>query len=164
MFSNGSYPWVFVFRLFPRRIKVTRFDNTNPTFQRAMRGNVSSYELDAPGIADMVKGNLMPRPPAILVSVIQVTLFGQQKLPQNWMRRLFRVRRNYLWKALVWLKEHNSRFYGDIRIYSRRLSSLPLDGVPEEILSISRHSDDMRVVERGNDSHIPVMEFVSSIS
>jgi hypothetical protein len=149
------YPRVFVFKLFPRRIKVNRFDNTNQTFQRAMRGNVCSYELDAPGIANMVEGNLMPRPPAILASVIQVTLFGLQKLPENWMRHIFRVRRDYLREALVWLKEHNPKFYGDIEICPRRLSSLPVDGVPDEILSISRQSDDLNLVERGCDSYIP---------
>lgn len=149
------YPRVFVFKLFPRRIKVSRIDDTNQTFQRAMRGNVCSYELDAPGIAEMVKGNLMPRPPAILASVIQVTLFGLKKLPENWMHHLFRVRRTYLLEALVWLKEHNPTFYGHIDICPKRLSSLPIDGVPDEILSISRHTDDMDVIERGCDSYIP---------
>ena len=99
----------------------------------------------APGIVDMVKGNLMPRP----------TLFGLRKLPDKWMHHLFRVRGEYPWEALVWLKENNPMFYGDTEIYPRRLSSLPVDGVLEEILSMSRHSDDMYLVERGNDPYIP---------
>lgn len=51
-----------------------------------MRGNVCSYDLDGPGIADMIQGNLMPRYPSALASAIQITLFGQRHLPDNWMR------------------------------------------------------------------------------
>ncbi|KAF8310518.1 hypothetical protein F5887DRAFT_910779 [Amanita rubescens] len=78
----------------------------------------------------MVQGNLMPRRPEILASVIQITLFGQRRLPENWMRNLFRIRRNYIQEALVWLKANNPRFYGHIRISSKHLDSLPDDGVP----------------------------------
>lgn len=87
------YPRVFVFKLFLRRLNNRYFGGDNPTLQHAMRGNVCSYELDAPGIADMTQGNLMPHHPPVLASVIQITLFGQRHLPDNWMRNLFRVRR-----------------------------------------------------------------------
>ncbi|KAF8309321.1 hypothetical protein F5887DRAFT_898842 [Amanita rubescens] len=96
------YPRVFVFKLFSRRLNNRYLGGDNPTLQRAMRGNVCSYDLDTPGIADMIQGNLMPRRPSVLASVIQITLFGQRHLPENWMHNLFRVRCHYIWEALVW--------------------------------------------------------------
>ncbi|KAF8349138.1 hypothetical protein F5887DRAFT_1071301 [Amanita rubescens] len=149
------YPRVFVFKLFPRRVNNFYLGSDNPSLQRAMRGNVCSYELDAPGIAETVQGNLMPRRPEILASVIQITLFGQRRLPENWMRNLFRVRRNYIREALVWLKANNPRFYGHIRISSEHLDSLPDDGVPLELMAIARHVDDPDLVHEQNDSYIP---------
>ncbi|KAF8340086.1 hypothetical protein F5887DRAFT_1077211 [Amanita rubescens] len=149
------YPRVFVFKLFPRRVNNFYLGSDNPSLQRAMRGNVCSYEMDAPGIAEMVQGNLMPRRLEILASVIQITLFGQRQLPENWMRNLFRVRRNYIREALVWLKANNPRFYGHIRISSEHLDSLPDDGVPLELMAITRHVDDPDLVHEQNDSYIP---------
>ncbi len=119
-----------------------------------MRGNVCSYELDAPGIADMVLGNLMPRRPSVLASVIQITLFGQRHLPDNWMRNLFRVRRRYIWEALVWLKANNP-FYQSVNISSVNLDSLPIDGVPSELMTIARRLDDLDVIRDLNDSYVP---------
>lgn len=149
------YPRVFVFKLFPKRSNNRFFGNDLPHLQRAMRGNVCSYELDAPGISEMVQGNLMPRQPAILASVIQITMFGQRHLPENWMKNLFRVRRNYVREALVWLKAYNPRFYGHIDISSERLVSLPVDGVPHELISIARHLEDSDIVREHDDSYVP---------
>lgn len=81
-----------------------------------MQGSVCSYELHAPGIADMIQGKLMPCPPSILASVLQVTLFGQRQLPQDWRRNIFRVRQQYIWDVLSWLKTNNPKIYGDIDI------------------------------------------------
>ncbi|KAF8342506.1 hypothetical protein F5887DRAFT_1214938 [Amanita rubescens] len=130
------YPRVFVFKLFPRRVNNFYLGSDNPSLQRAMCGNVCSYELDAPGVAEMVQGNLMPRRPEILASVIQITLFGQRRLPENWM-------------------PNNPRFYGHIRISSEHLDSLPDDGVPLELMAIARHVDDPDLVHEQNDSYIP---------
>ena len=45
------------------------------------------------GISSMLHGNLMPRPPAVLASVISVTFIGLGDLPKHWLRTTFRVRR-----------------------------------------------------------------------
>ncbi|KAF9061326.1 hypothetical protein BDP27DRAFT_1429074 [Rhodocollybia butyracea] len=50
------YPRVYVFKLFPKKIQGKR-DAT--TLQSAMRGNVTTFELDNPGIAAMLEGNMM---------------------------------------------------------------------------------------------------------
>ena len=51
------YPHVFVFKLFPKRSGGVR---DMSSLQRAMQGNVSSYELNMQGIASKVEGKLMP--------------------------------------------------------------------------------------------------------
>jgi len=71
------------------------------------------------------------------------------------MRNLFRVRRNYIREALVWLKANNPRFYGHICISSEHLDSLPVYGVPLELMAIARHVDDPDLVHEQNDSYIP---------
>ncbi|KAK6987623.1 hypothetical protein R3P38DRAFT_3374591 [Favolaschia claudopus] len=55
------YPRVYVFKLHPRC--PGRKDPS--TLQRGMRGTVSTYNLDSDGIASMLAGDLMPRPPAV---------------------------------------------------------------------------------------------------
>ncbi|KAK6992015.1 hypothetical protein R3P38DRAFT_2571602 [Favolaschia claudopus] len=83
------YPRFYVFKLHPRC--PGRKDPS--TLQRGMRGTVSTYDLDSDGIASMLAGDLMPRPPAVLASVISVTYIGLGELPKNWLRSTFRVRR-----------------------------------------------------------------------
>jgi len=56
-----------------------------------MWGNVSSYELNLDGISSMVQGKMMPRPPAVLASVIAVTFIGVGQLPQKWLHSTFRL-------------------------------------------------------------------------
>lgn len=151
--THGScLPIGFHFQLYPMRSSKCCVGSDNPRLQRAMRGNVCSYEMDAPGISDMVQGNLMPRRPAILTSIIQVTLSGQHLLPEHWLRNLFRVRRRL---ALTWLKENNPKFYGNIDKSSARLQSLPEDGVPSEIMAITRHVDGLEIVRAQDDSYVP---------
>jgi hypothetical protein len=146
------YPRVFVFKLFPKK---GRRSHDVSTLQRGMRGNVSSYELNVDGMASMVQGKLMPRPPAILASVIAVTFIGLGQLPQKWLHSTFRVRRQVILDALVWLKKNNARYYGDIDIDNGRLECLPVDDVPPEILGIVRQTEDITLVDRESDGYVP---------
>jgi len=90
----------------------------------------------------------MPRPAAVLSSVISVTFIGQGPLPIQRVRKLFRVRRQVVLEALVWLKDHNPKYYGDVIIDAERLSALPEDDVPLEISSIVRQSTDLGIVDQ----------------
>ncbi len=56
--------------------------------------------------------------------------------------------------ALEWLKDHNP-IYCNIIISSHRLSELPLDGVPDEITSFTRHLDDTSLLAQETDRYIP---------
>ena len=53
--------------------------------QWAMHGNVCSYEPNIDTIASMVQGKLMPRPPAILASLITITFIVVAQIPKNWV-------------------------------------------------------------------------------
>ncbi|KAJ7187071.1 hypothetical protein C8R46DRAFT_809901, partial [Mycena filopes] len=123
------YPRVYVFKLHPRC--AGRMDPN--TLQRGMRGTVSTYNLDTDGVVSMLAGDLMPRPPAVLASVISVTYIGLGDLPKNWLQSTFRVRRKVVSDALSWLKRNNPKYYGDIKIDPARIAALPEDDVPEEI-------------------------------
>ena len=67
------YPHVYVFKLYP---KDADFCPDRSVLQSGMRGNVSTYDLDMKGVTSMLQGNLMPRPPLILPSIILVTFIG----------------------------------------------------------------------------------------
>ncbi|KAK6992004.1 hypothetical protein R3P38DRAFT_3437864 [Favolaschia claudopus] len=144
------YPRFYVFKLHPRC--PGRKDPS--TLQRGMRGTVSTYDLDSDGIASMLAGDLMPRPPAVLSSVISVTYIGLGELPKNWLRSTFRVRR----------KANNPKYYGDIRIDMGRVASLPEDDVPLEITSIVRQSTDTGIVDQESDGYTINGELPAQIS
>ncbi|KAJ6622667.1 hypothetical protein B0H10DRAFT_1683488, partial [Mycena sp. CBHHK59/15] len=123
------YPRVFVFKLHP-----TCGGRMDPsTLQRGMRGTVSTYDLDSDGITSMLAGDLMPRPPAVLASVLSITYTALGELPKNFLRSTFRVRRKLVFDALSWLKQNNLKYYGDIKIDAARTAALPEDDVPWEI-------------------------------
>jgi len=146
------YPRVYVFKLFPKRQQGTR---NMATLQRAMRGNVTTYELNAEAIASMVEGNLMPRPPAILASLISVTFIALGEVPKKWLHSTFHVRWQVVSNALQWLKVNNPKYYHDIEISPTRINTLPEDDVPEEITDIIRQSEDLGVLEEEDDSYVP---------
>lgn len=146
------YPRVYVFKLYPTKFRGTR-DAT--ALQRGMRGNVSTYDMDMEGIVEMVEGNLMPRPPAILASVISVTFIGLGDLPKKWLRTTFRVRRQVVFEALHWLKNNNPKYYGGIEIDGHRIAQLPEDDVPEEVLGIVRQSTDTGLVDQESAGYVP---------
>lgn len=68
--------------------------------------------------------------------MISVTYIGVGKLPKNWLRSTFRVRREAVASALAWLKTNNPKYYGNIMISADALRQLPDDDVPDELLSI----------------------------
>ncbi|GJE99317.1 hypothetical protein PsYK624_155710 [Phanerochaete sordida] len=146
------YPRVYVVKLYP---KDKDFRPPENSLQRAMRGNVSTYALDQAGVASMVEGRLMPRPINILSSIIAITFIGRGKLPKRCLRSSFRVRRDAVRRALLWLKANNPKYYGDIAIDEARLEALPEDDVPEEITALVRQSTDISVVDEESAGYVP---------
>ena len=145
------YPRVLVFKLYP---KAMNRGQGPETLQRGMRGTVSSYDLNLNAVTAMVEGKLMPRPLAVLSSVISVTYIGVGKLPKNWLRSTFRVRREAVASALAWLKTNNPKYYGDITISTDALKQLPDDDIPDELLSIIRQSDDIGILDQEGAGYV----------
>jgi hypothetical protein len=137
------YPRCYVFKLFP---KATDYVDPN-TLQCGMRGTVSTYALDLQGASSMICGNLFPRRPAILSSVISVTFIGRGRLPKDWLRSTFRVRHYVVHNALRWLQVHNPKYYAEIVVSADNLSELSEDDVPIEVMGLIRQSTDIGMID-----------------
>lgn len=118
-----------------------------------MRGNVSTYDMSMDGITEMIRGNLMPRRPAILASLITVTFIGLGELPKAWIHSTFRVRWIIVWDALLWLKQNNP-YYADIEISTSHLEELPEDNIPGEVMDIIYQLDDIGVIEQESAGYV----------
>lgn len=114
--------------------------------ERGLRGNVTTFEMNVGDIAKMLEGQLFPCSPSILPSLISVAFIGRGKLPPNWLKKTFRIRRSRVHAALVWLKANNP-LYSHVNIDSHRLNALPEDGIPREILATVRVERDAMVAE-----------------
>jgi hypothetical protein len=132
MLIARHFPRFYVFKLYPK----SGNRHCHPDhLQRGMCGNVSLYDLVTQAITDMLAGHFLPQPGALLASVMAITFVGSKRLPKNWLKSTFRVRRRRVYEALLWLKENNP-LYTDIEISNERLAQLPEDGIPEEIVAI----------------------------
>lgn len=130
------FPSAYIVKLYPKAPNARHWHGLDVNM--GLRGNVSTYKLDISGIHDMVKGNLLPRPPEILASLISVTLVGPRGKPERAIRGLCQVRHRRILDALLWLKQHNL-FYKTITIDDSILSRLPDDDVPESIYDNIKH-------------------------
>ncbi|KAI5892666.1 uncharacterized protein SCHCODRAFT_01171736 [Schizophyllum commune H4-8] len=108
--------------------------------QRAMRGNVCSYDLDMNGVADMVEGDLLPRPLSILPSTLSVTIIGPGPLPEGWLHSTFR---------------NDPKYFGALELSEERLSSIPDDDVPAEVLACITRDDDEGIGEEEHGGYAP---------
>jgi hypothetical protein len=131
----------YVYKLYSKTLSSRTADGA---FQRGIRGNVTTYALDVEGMVDMVMGRMLPRPPSILPSLISITFFGWGKLPKSRLRNLFKVRREAVRDALLWLKANNP-YYGDLEID---------EDVPIELYDVVRHSEDVGVVEEERAGYV----------
>src|ERR1700733_1690667 len=120
-----------------------------------MRGNVTSFELDSTGIAEMLDGNLMPHPPKLLASIITITFVGIGDLPKSWLCTTFCIQWKKVATTLFWLKKWNPKYYGKIVISEARLNLLLEDNVPDEVITIVRKNKDVGAVdEEGASSYV----------
>ena len=144
------YPRCYIFKLFPRDI------DTHLSFDQlysGMAGNASLFELNTQEVVQMLRGQRMPASVRVLPSVIAITFVGSKKLPSDWLKKTFRVRRHMVYEALVWLRNHNP-IYADIMIDGDRLQELPTDDVPDELLSVVQQEKDDEIAERERESYL----------
>jgi hypothetical protein len=103
----------------------------------------------------MVQGHIMPHRLSVLPSVILVTFIGRGTLPINKIRPIFRIRRQVVFEALIWLKHHNTKYYGNIEINNDRIMALLEDDVPTEILAIVRQEHDTGIIDQESGGYVP---------
>ena len=96
----------------------------------------------------------MPPPASVLAATIGITFVGPKNLPQKTLPGFLRVTRARVRMALEWLKENNP-LYNNIYISPARLEELPVDGVPEEISSVTRFSDDTCLLAQESAGYVP---------
>jgi hypothetical protein len=145
------YPRVFICKLWPKDRRGVHADNV----QSGLLGNVTSFEMNTDAIKNMTEGNLMPRRPEVLASLISITIVSKIPLPRSWLKGTFRVRRGAIRTALIWLKTNNPTYYGSIEIDERLLSLLPVDDIPEELVNTIRRETMERCIESENDTYVP---------
>lgn len=144
------YPRCYIFKLFPRDVD---YHVPPDRLYSGMAGNASLYDLNTQEVVEMLKGQRMPSPVGSLASVIAITFVGKRKLPADWLKKTFRVRRQVVFDALLWLRSHNP-IYGDIEIDNVRLEELPEDDVPQELLSVVRQEEDEEMAEKERESYV----------
>jgi hypothetical protein len=96
----------------------------------------------------------MPWPSAILAATIGVTFVGPKNLLEKTCHLFCKVNRLCVCMALEWLKQNNP-LYRDIIISSDRLDDLPVDGIPLEIMSVTRCSDNTSLLATEDDGYVP---------
>jgi hypothetical protein len=106
----------------------------------------------------MVNGELMPRPPEILASLIAITIVSRVPLPKNWLKNTFRVRRAAVRTALNWCRDNNPKYYGNITISEEHLAMLPDDDVPHQILDTVRQESNDMCLNAENDTYVPEVD------
>ena len=144
------YPRCYIFKLYPRDV------NTHiPSDQlyTGMAGNATLFELNTQEVVEMLNGQRMPSSVQTLASVIAITFMGKKKLPMDWLKKTFRVRRNVVYEALSWLKNNNP-IYSDINIDQCRLAELPEDDIPDELTAIIRQEEDEDLAEKERESYV----------
>ncbi|CAB4420703.1 unnamed protein product [Rhizophagus irregularis] len=92
--------------------------------QHGYRGNVINFPQDVQEFASK-----LPRHPSLL----DVLVIRHQSASNVEAFRDFKVRRDKVTQALIWLK-HNNRYYADVIIDHEILQSLPIDGTIDDQL------------------------------
>lgn len=151
MLLSLQFPRVYIMKLYPKDRQVAGHPEQ---LQRGMAGNLVSLACNVEKIVDMLTGNLLPRPPRILASVIAVSFVGTGRLPKKWLKETFRVRRRRVYEALLWLKNHNP-LYADYNISEEQLNALPEDGIPLEIAVTLRGSSDVAAANAERETYVP---------
>ncbi|KAJ7266935.1 hypothetical protein B0H12DRAFT_1200858 [Mycena haematopus] len=146
----GAPPFELTVLTLPERVLIARYlpaayinaqhwENKNKdSVNNGLRGN----------IAGITSGNTMPPSPNILAATIG-------NVPLRILPDFLRVRRDRVFRALVWLKENNG-LYANIEISESQLRLLPENAVPEEIIANARHSTNVAGLQQEQADYVPV--------
>lgn len=151
MIAKG-FPSAYIVKLFPKQRGALNWEKSQ--FHNGLKGNVSTYKMNPAQLADVIINNDLPHPARILPATIGVTFVGPKGVKLTNLPDTLRVRRWRVRDALVWLKENNP-LYADVNISQSRLDDLPVNAIPEELLSIVKYSADVETLDRERDGYVP---------
>lgn len=146
------FPAAYVVKLYPKSKNAHTWDRQ--TMQSGLRGNVSTFKLNTADIAHLVTAGVMPPPAKLLAATIGITFVGPKGQPLGSLPHMFNVKRQRVYDALLWLKEHNP-LYADITISETNLGQLPVDGIPNELQVIAKCSDDGIALGNEHSNYVP---------
>ena len=146
------FPSAYIIKLYPKKKGARHWDKSQ--MYSGLKGNVSMYQLDQKQIVSMVDGAIMLHQSKVLVATIGITFISPKNLPDRGLPDLFKVRRNWVQKALEWLRDNNPLF-ANITISTSRLSELPENDVPYELLATTKLSSDTSTLYAEHDGYIP---------
>ncbi|KAG9310661.1 hypothetical protein JVU11DRAFT_9247 [Chiua virens] len=144
------YSAAYIVKLYPKNRGAQSWDPA--TLNQGLRGNVSSYRLNTQDIVSMVDGRFLPPHPSILLATIGVTFVGPQNVPDRCMPPMLMVNRSRIKTALQFLQRANP-LYWNVIISEENLHLLPEHGVPDEIMAVVQHSDDMDILEQEHSGY-----------
>jgi hypothetical protein len=146
------FPAAHIVKLYPKKRGFRYWSDDG--LHHALRGNVTTYPLNTNQIACLASGLVLPPSPTILATTIGVTFIGPKNLPQRNLPPFLRVNRTRMRVALEWLKVNNP-LYANIGISQDNLDALPANGIPREILSLVKYSEDTRLLAEEMDGYVP---------
>ncbi|GAW08120.1 ATP-dependent DNA helicase PIF1 [Lentinula edodes] len=149
----------YVVKLYPKKRSAKWMSGDQLT--SALRGNVASYYLKTEDVASMVDEGYLPPRSTVLAATIAVTFIGQNNISLRALKTMFTVERLKVANALRWLIANN-KFYAHIKISEANLQSLPMNGVPVEILSTTKWASDADVGAGEYKGYVPHNDDVSS--
>ena len=115
---------------------------------------MSTYRLNPTNLGDMVSVSLMPPLAQILEAMIGITFVGPMGVQELTLPQFFRVQRQHMLDALLWLKANNL-LYLHIIVATTHLAQLPLDGIPKELVAVTKLSDDTALLAQEHASYVP---------
>lgn len=102
---------------------VTRiYQSTDPAQPRVFHGNTCAHDMNVVSTA-----NTLPRTPADINGMLSVVFIGPGKFKPDCLGPMFRIRKNKVWRFLVWLKSNN-RLYMDMELDRAVMDEYPDDG------------------------------------
>ena len=115
-------------------IYLLRFDrtgnngNSGEHIQRGYRGHCINFEQDELQVFDKL-------PPALpdFVDSVQVVFGGPAADARIGLKKMFTIRRAYVWEALLWLQQNNW-LYRNVQLDVGALWTYPLDGMVESVI------------------------------
>jgi hypothetical protein len=146
------FPTAYIVKMYPKKKGACFWDKK--MMNRGLQGNVSTYRLNPADLGDMVTRSLMPPPAQILAAIIGITFVGPMGAQECTLPQFFRVQRQHVLDMLLWL-EANNPLYSDIVVVTTHLAQLPSDGIPEELVAVTKLSKNTALLAQEHASYVP---------